>query len=203
MNKTTLASIGDPAGLTVWIAPWPRSGPADFTAMRGIESRVDRIDCTLTLSIATPEAHESPLQCLRRLMSAALPLVRTVSHGTATFPHSGVVLDADHLAEALDGWTDAAIPVHSLVGFDFALAGTPPGTRTIGLRPLVGQEIIAWPPDDALRLVCARMVARLAHDMLMHGPIIAERSYAAPDLPKGQVTLVPRDLPDPVVHIRF
>ncbi len=149
------------------------------------------------------DVQAAPLDCLRRLMNAALPLVRAASHATVTFRHSGLVLDPDQLAAALESWTDQKFPVHSLIGFDFALAGTPPGTRTIGLRALTGQEIIAWPPDDSLRLVCARLVARLAHDMFLHGPILAEGIFAAPDAPRGEVTLVPRDLPDPVVHMRF
>ncbi len=203
MNETILASVGDPVGLTVLIAPWPRSGPADSTAIDGVESRVDSVACLLELSIAPKAALLAPLEVLRRLMSAALSVLRNLAHGTATFPHSGLVLDADQLAAALEGWTDAELPVHSLVGFNFALAGTPPGTRTIGLRPLTGQEIIAWPPDDSLRLVCARLVARLAHDMMLHGPILAAVSFSAPDAPRGRVTLVPRDLPDSVVYIRF
>ena len=113
------------------------------------------------------------------------------------------MLDSDQIAAALDSWTDESIPVHSLVAFDFALRGNPPGTGSSGLAALVGQEIMAWPPDEALRLVTARMVVRLAHDMLLNGPIVAETEYPAPDSPRGRVTLVPRNIPSPVVQIRF
>jgi len=39
--------------------------------------------------------------------------------------------------------------------------------------------------------------------MLLHGPIIGEQVFQGPDALPGQVTLVPRDVPEPVVHIRF
>lgn len=203
MNEPILAFAGDPVGLTVSIAPWPRPDPADSTATNGIQSRVDSAKGTLTLSFTAPELLAAPVEALRRLMQATLPLLQTVAHARATFLHSQVVLDAEQLAATLAGWTATTIPVHSLVGFDFALPGTPPGTGTIGLRALVGQEIVAWPPDDSHRLVCARMVARLAHDMLQHGPILTERRFAAPDAPRGEVTLIPRDVPRPAILIRF
>jgi hypothetical protein len=203
MNETTLASSGDPVGLTVSIAPWPLSGPVDSTATPGIESRVDSEAGALTLWSAGQGPQAGVLEQLRHLMETALPLTREIEGGKLTLMHSGIVLDAVELTTALDEWTDATIPVHSLVAFDFALRGDPPGTKSVGLAALVGQEVVAWPPDESLRLACARMVVRLAHDMLLHGPILAECAFPAPDVPRGTVTLVPRDVPTPVVQIRF
>ncbi len=203
MNGTILASSGDPVGPTVSIAPWPHAEPPDCTATHGIQSRVESGARTLTLWIAGDAAQTTALARLHRLMQAALPLMRGVENGKVTLSHAPLTLDAAELAEALDEWTDAAVPVHSLVAFDFASRGDPPGTQSIGLSALVGQEIIAWPPDESLRLVCARMVVQLAHDMLLNGPILAETTYPAPDSPRGRVTLVPRDLPTAVVQIRF
>jgi hypothetical protein len=203
MNETILASSGDPVGLTVSIAPWPHSGPVDSTATPGIESRVDSAGQALVIGISEDDPQAGALAQLRHLMNAVLPLLRNIESGRVTLAHSGIVLDVSQLADALDQWTDVSIPVHSLIAFDFALRGDPPGTKSIGLAPLVGQEVVAWPPDESLRLVCARMVVRLAHDMLLHGPILAERAFPAPDVPRGTVTLVPRDVPTPVVQIRF
>jgi hypothetical protein len=203
MNNTILASAGDPVGPTVSIAPWPHAEPPDYTAMHGIESRIESGAGTLTLWIGRERAQDTALAGLRHLMQAALPLLREIENGKMTLSHAPLALDAVALAEALDEWTDDSVPVHSLVAFDFALRGDPPGTQSIGLAAFVGQEIVAWPPDESLRLVCARMVVRLAHDMLLHGPILAETIYPAPDTPRGGVTLVPRAVPKPVVQIRF
>jgi hypothetical protein len=203
MNETILASAGDPVGLTVSIAPWPHSGPVDSTATPIIESRVDSAARTPILSIVQRGPHADALAQLHHLMTAALPLMREVEGGKLTLTNSGIVLDDVQLTAALDEWTDATIPVHSLIAFDFALRGDPPGTKSVGLAALVGQEVVAWPPDESLRLVCARMVVRLAHDMLLNGPILTERTFSAPDVPRGSVTLVPRDVPTPVVQIRF
>jgi hypothetical protein len=61
MNEAILASAGDPVGLTLSIAPWPLSGPADSTAMSGIQSRAYSASRTLTLSINLPEPKSSPI----------------------------------------------------------------------------------------------------------------------------------------------
>jgi hypothetical protein len=203
MNNTILASSGDPVGLTVSIAPWPHAGPPDYTATHGIESRIESGTGTLIMWIGREVTQHTALAGLRRLMQAALPLVREIENGKVTLSHAPLTLDAAALAEALDEWTDDAVPVHSLVAFDFALRGDPPGMESMGLAALVGQEIVAWPPDESLRLMCARMVVRLAHDMLLHGPILADTTYPAPDAPSGKVTLVPRDVLTGVVQIRF
>jgi len=203
MNETILAVLGDPVGLTVSIAPWLPTEPADSTAMSSVESRVDSADRTLTLWSRREDLQTEPLRQLRHLMATALPILHGIDGGKLTLTHSGIVLDAVQLAAALDEWADDSIPVHSLVAFDFAVRGKPPGTKSIGLAPLVGQEVVAWPPDESLRLPCARMVVRLAHDMLLFGPILTESTFPAPDVPRGTVTLVPRDVPTPVVQIRF
>jgi hypothetical protein len=203
MNETILASAGDPVGLTLTITPWPHFGPLDSTGMSGLQSRVDSAAGTLTLSIVAHEPQSTALGRLRLLMQEALPILRRLENATATLTHSGVILDSDQLDAALADWTDETVPVHSLIAFDFAVSGAPPGACSIGLAALIGQEIIAWPPDETLRLVCARMVVRLAHDMLLHGPIMGERVFPAPDAPQGQVTLVPHNMPEPVVQIRF
>jgi hypothetical protein len=203
MNETILATPGDPVGLTVSIAPWPFAEHLEHTDMPGVESRAERARQTLTLWSARERLALEPLRQLRHLMETVLPLLRAVDGAKVTLTHAAIVLDAVQLATALDEWTDDSIPVHSLVAFDFAVRGDPPGTKSIGLAALVGQEVIAWPPDETLRLPCARMVVRLAHDMLLHGPILTERIFPAPDAPRGTVTLVPRDVPTPVVQIRF
>jgi hypothetical protein len=201
MNDTILAPHGDPVGLTVSIAPWPRRGPPDSTATSGLASRVDASAEKLVLWHARTATDGDPLARLRALMVAALPLLGEADDARLTVDHSGVVLDAVQLAAALDGWTDETVPVHSLIAFDFATQGDPPGARTIGLAALAGQEIVAWPPDESLRLICARMVARLAHDMLLNGPVLTEKRYPAPGTPCGEVTLVPHETPECVVQI--
>lgn len=202
MNETILAPTGDPVGLTVSIAPWPLTGPVDYTATPNVRCRVDAATQSLVMWIDVPPDEMGGLARLRLLMETALPLVRDQG-ATLHLPHAGLALDGDKLATALAGWTDVAVPVHSLVAFDFAARGDPPGTKSVGLAALVGQEVVAWPPDEPMRLVCARMVVRLAHDMLLNGPIMSERAFSAPETPRGSVTLVPREVPDPVVQIRF
>jgi hypothetical protein len=113
----------------------------------------------------------------------------------AQLTHSDITLDPGQVAEARDSWTDEAAPVQRLIAFDFAVLGTPLGTRSRGLAALVGQEVTGWPPDKTLRPVCARRVVRLAHDMLLHGLIIGEQLFPAPDIPQGQVTLVLHHVP--------
>ena len=203
MNETILAPIGDPVGLTVMIAPWSSTRPVDSNATAGIKSRVNVAAASLVLSHEALPLGRDTLAGLRALMAAAVPLLSAAPEATLTLGHSGVVLDANQLGAALASWTDAAVPVHSLIAFDFAVRGDPPGTCSTGLAALVGQEVVGWPTDDSLRLICARMVVRLAHDMLIHGPILAETEFPAPDTPRGSVTLVPRATPSPVVHIRF
>ena len=203
MNETILAPIGDPVGLTVMIAPWSSTTPVDSNATPGIKSRVDVAAASLVLSLEALPLGRDTLAGLRALMAAAVPLLNAAPEATVTLGHSGVVLDANQLGAALASWTDAAVPVHSLIAFDFAVRGDPPGTCSTGLAALVGQEVAGWPTSDSLRLICARMVVRLAHDMLIHGPILTETEFPAPDTPRGSVTLVPRATPLPVVQIRF
>ena len=203
MNETILAPIGDPVGLTVMIAPWSSTTPVDSNATPGIRSRVDAATASLFLSLDALPAGKETVDALRALMAVALPLLTTVADARLTLGHSGIVLDAGQLGAALASWTDAAIPVHSLIAFDFAVRGDPPWTCSTGLAALVGQEVAGWPTSDSLRLICARMVVRLAHDMLIHGPILTETEFPAPDTPRGSVTLVPRATPLPVVQIRF
>ena len=203
MNETILAPSGDPVGLTVLIAPWSRARPVDSNATLDIKCRVDPATASLVLSRDALPPGKATIDALHGLMAAALPLLTAFAGAKLTLGHSGVVLDADQLRAALADWSDEVIPVHSLIAFDFAVRGDPPGTCSTGLAALVGQEVAGWPTNDSLRLVCARMVVRLAHDMLRHGPILAETEYPAPDTPRGTVTLVPRATPAPVVHIRF
>ncbi|UVO53521.1 hypothetical protein [Sphingomonas sp. SUN039] len=207
MNETILAPNGDPVGLTVSIAPWSSagrsSGSADYTAMSGIASRVDTDAESLVLECDDAVGAVAPLVQLKRLMTAAAALMQGVADAHMTLTHSGVVLDAGQLETALAEWSDDSVPVHSLIAFDFATRGDPPGARSFGLAALVGQDVAAWPPEESLRLVCARMVVRLAHDMLLNGPVLAETAYPAPETPRGSVTLVPRAVPEPVVQIRF
>lgn len=203
MNETILAPIGDPVGLTVTIAPWSSTGPLDSNATPDIESRVDVGTTSLVLSRAALPLGTDTIAGLRTLMTAAVPLLSTAPEATLTLGHSGIVLFAGQLGAALANWTDTAVPVHSLIAFDFAVRGDPPGTCSTGLAALVGQEVAGWPTDDSLRLICARMVVRLAHDMLLNGPILTETEFPAPDTPRGSVTLVPRATPLPVVQIRF
>ena len=203
MNETILAPFGDPVGLTVMIAPWSSTRSVDSNAIPGIKSRVDATTASLVLSRDALPIGRDTVAGLRALMTAALPFLTAAPEAKLTLGHSGIMLTASQLGGALANWTDKAVPVHSLIAFDFAVRGDPPGTGSTGLAALVGQEVVGWPTNDSLRLICARMVVRLVHDMLLHGPILSETEFPAPDTPRGSVTLVPRATPSPVVQIRF
>lgn len=202
MNETVPAPVYGPEGPSVSIKPWSLSAPPKLNATPAISSRVEAHPSALTLWVDKPLPDASPLAQLRHLLSCALPLACETA-AKVQLSNSGLALDCEQIAAALASWTDDAIPVDSLIGFDFALRGNPPGTGSTGLAALIGQEVVAWPPEEALRLVAARLVVRLAHEILLNGPIIAQTEYPAPDTPRGKVTLVPRHVPSSIVQIRF
>ena len=116
---------------------------------------------------------------------AALALVICEDELELTWTFSGVTIDRAAIVAALDEWNDEDVPVHALIGFDFGaepLAGrTVRGIATRGIGALVGQEIICWPDDEAARRGAARLVARLANEMLVNGPYDKACRVAGPE----------------------
>ena len=109
-----------------------------------------------------------------------------------TWTHAPLTLDSERIAAAAESWKGGKVPVHDLVGFDFAVAGhTPPTMTTIGLKALVGQEIVARPFAEAQRQPIARLMARLANEMLASGAIRRAQSASGHGLVDGKVRLQP------------
>jgi hypothetical protein len=205
MNETTLAEPATPFEVRVTLAPWSRGNPDVDCVRLDVTSRVGDEGRSLILAITVGGQIAKRVKALQALLAVARTLIGADRSIRVTLGFSGVSLDSEALSIALDGWTRSSVPVHSLFAFDFSVEGRRgvPGCASRGLSPFVGQEVVCWPTHAENRRVAARMVVRLAHDLMIDGPIESIIFVAASDAPGGRVALVPRELPEPHVEIVF
>ncbi len=202
MNDTIPGPAILPERLHLSIAPWLGDAPL-LGDSRDVSRLVD--EGRLKLSIAPGESAKARLWGLRTLLDAAAKAMGGDPALHVDLDHSGIAITAAALEPMLADWSDDAIPVQALFSFDFAVDGARgvAGCATKGLSAIIGQELVCWPQDAALRCAAARLILKVAQSLLLAGPVRTVRFVAAPEAPGGRVALVPRTAPMPHVEIVF
>jgi hypothetical protein len=137
-------------------------------------------------------------------MKAKLPILRNLEHRKTTLTRSGITLDPDRLADALDGWPDEAAP---LAQFDrlwlcsarqatWSALDRPGSPCRSGNR----HRAAGWNTQTDLR---AHGRTTGARSCCCTGRSSASVPLRRPKHRERQVTLIPHDVPKPVVQIRF